>query len=181
MVWVIPSFSVQPAICVELCAHGCPFAWLPCSLTKPQEGAQSIAWFALRSLTLFPQWLLLSLHGISAVRNLKPLKWSGGWALLGRGEQCSVPYGSQQNRTSSCSWRLVEIMDLILSLPFSPTCSCSLGKLPILKSYFNLVKLAVAQGFHLNGAVWFLIRRMLCSIYYWLVKDLKVSSRNNLK
>lgn len=164
--WVIPSLSVQPAVWMELCIRGCPSAWLPCSLTKPQEGAQSTAWFALRSLIVFPQWFLLSLpffHGTSAVRNLKPLKWSGGWALLGRGTVFCTVWLS--NTTKHLHLYVpdtsAEIMDLILSLSFFPTCSCKLRKLPILKSYFNLVKLDVAQGLHLKGTVWFLIKYTL--------------------
>ena len=182
MIWVIPSLSVQPAVWMEFCARGCPPAWLPCSLTKRQEGAQFTAWFALRSLIVFPQWLLLFLHGTWAVRNLKPLKWSGGWALLGRGTVfCTVWLSNTAKRLHLyVPDTSVEIMGLILSLSFSPTCSCKLRKLPILKSYFSLVKLAVAQGFHLNGTAWLPIKCTLCSMYYWLVKDLKVS-RNNVK
>lgn len=109
-------------------------------------------------------------------------------ALLWQGDLCSgtvfctVWLSSTAKHLCLCvPGASVEVIDLIFSLSLPPTCSCKLRKLPILRSYFNLLKLAVAQGFHLNGTVWFLIKYMLCSIYHWLVKDLKVSSRSDLK
>lgn len=100
---------------------GCPSAWLPSSLTKPREGAQSTAWFARRRWIVFPRRLLLSLpfcRGTSAVGNVKPLKRSGGWASLGRGTLFCAAWLSNTAKhlqlyvpdTSA------EIRDLILSL-----------------------------------------------------------------